>query len=340
MRLVRAEWSRFFARRFTRIMVVVVLGILGLILIGVGASSHQPNPAVIAQAEAQAAEVRTQVTAMRAQCEEEQRNPGAVDPNQKQFGQLPPGVTCAQIFDPAQVRPEDFMPHVFSFADEAPDLLKAFGGVLTLFAFAVGASFIGAEWSSGGVMNQLLWRPRRLRLVTGKLGTLLVAIATTTIALMGVWIAALWGLATLRGRMGEVTSGVSQSMGLTGLRALALVLAAGAIGFAVASLGRNTATAMGLAVGYVIVLEIGTRIVLEVAEVIKPEKWFLSTYAMAWLNQRVIFTEWRHCRYDTTGNCQSYDWAIDMKQASIVFGSILLVSVFAAFLAFRQRDVT
>jgi hypothetical protein len=276
---------------------------------------------------------------MRTQCEEEQRNP-PTDPNQRQFGQLPPGVTCAQIFDPAQVRPEDYMPHVFSFADEAPDLLKAFGGVLTLFAFAVGASFIGAEWSSGGVMNQLLWRPRRLRLLGGKLGTLFAAITTTTIVLMAVWIAALWGLATLRGRVGEVTSGVSQSMGLTGLRALALVLAAGAIGFAVASLGRNTATALGLAVGYVIVLEIGTRIVLEVAEVIKPERWFLSSYAIAWLNQRVIFTEWRHCRYDTTGNCQSYNWTIDMKQASIVFGSILVVSVFAAFLAFRRRDVT
>jgi hypothetical protein len=249
-------------------------------------------------------------------------------------------MTCAQMFDANQVRPEDFMPRVFSFTDETPDMLEAFGGVLTLFAFAVGASFIGAEWSAGGVMNQMLWLPRRLRLLSGKLITLLLAITTTTVVLMGIWIGALWGLATLRGRIGDLTSGVIQSMALTGARALALVLAAGAIGFAVASLGRNTATAMGLAVGYVIVLEIGTRIVLEIAEVVRPEKWFLSSYAVAWLDQRVTFEEWRHCRYDTTGECQPFQWAIDMKQAAILFGSILVVSLFGAFFAFRRRDVT
>jgi ABC-2 type transport system permease protein len=338
MRLVRAEWSRFFARRFTRIMIIVVLGILGLILVGLGANSQRPGPAVIAQAEQQAAQQRTEFEQFRQQCEAEQSDPN-FDPTQSKFGQLPPGETCATLFDPSRVRAEDFMPHVFSFRDETSDMLKAFGGVLALFAFAVGASFIGAEWSSGGVMNLLLWRPRRLRLLAGKLGTMLAAVTTTTVVLLGLWIAALWGLASLRGRVGDITPGVAQSMALTSARAVALVLAAGVIGFAVASLGRNTATALGLAVGYVIVLEIGTRIVIEIAEVLEPERWFLSTYAAAWLNQKVTFEEWRICRY-ATGPCEPYSWSIDMAQASIVFGSIVVVAVAAAFWAFRRRDVT
>lgn len=339
MRLVRAEWSRFFARRFTRIMVLVVFAILGLIMVGLGANTQKPNAAVIAEAETVAAQARVEYDAMRRQCESEQTNPPS-DPSQSRFGQLPPGETCASIFDQNQVRAEDFMPHVFSFRDETQDMIKVFGGLLTLFAFAVGASFIGAEWSSGGVMNQLLWRPRRLRLLAGKLGTLLLAMTTAGIGLLAVWVAALYGLAVLRGRVGEITSGVVQSMALTSARAFALALAAGAIGFAVASLGRNTATALGLAIGYAIVLEIGARIVIELAEVIKPERWFLSSYAMAWLDQKVTFEEWRHCRYDTTGNCQTYEWTLDMNQAAIVFGSIVVVVLVAAFWVFRRRDVT
>ena len=339
MRVVRAEWARFFARRFTRIMMLVVLGILGLIMVGLGANTQKPNPAVIAQAEEQAARARTETVEMRQQCETEQANAPS-DPNQSRFGQLPPGETCASIFNPAQVRAEDFMPHVFSFRDETQDMLKVYGGLLTLFAFAVGASFIGAEWSSGGVMNLLLWRPRRLRLLASKLGTLLLAVTTAGIGLLAVWVAALYGLAMLRGRIGDITPGVIQSMALTSARAMGLALAAGAIGFAVASLGRNTATALGLAVGYAIVFEIGARIVIELAEVIKPERWFLSSYARAWLDQKATFYEWRHCRYDTTGTCSGYEWTLNMNQAAIVFGSIVVLTLITAFWVFRRRDVT
>lgn len=339
MNLVRAEWTRFFARRFTRMMVVAVLVILGLIGLGVALSSQKPSPALIAQAERQAAEERAQIADMRRQCEAAQSGTGVGQPGEK-FGQLPPGETCATMFRDDYVSAENHMPRVFSFRDEAPTMLMAFGGVLALFAFAVGASFIGAEWSSGGIMNLLLWRPRRVLVLAGKLVTLLTAVTATWLVLAAGWMAALWGIATVRGRLGDVTSGVIQSMALTGLRSLALVLATAAIGFGVASLGRNTATALGLAVAYVVVLEIGTRIVLEIAEVIRPERWFLSTYTLAWLNQKVTINEWRHCRYDTTGSCQSYDWTIDMTQAAWVFGSILVVVLGLAFVAFRRRDVT
>lgn len=339
MNLVRAEWKRFFARRFTRMMVVAVLVILGLIGLGVALSTQQPGPGVVAEAERRAAEERVNIADARRQCEAAQSGNGSNQSSEK-FGQLPPGETCATIFRDDYATAENFMPHVFSFRDEAPTMLIAFGGVLALFAFAVGASFIGAEWSSGGIMNLLLWRPRRVPVLTGKLVTLLAAVTATWLVLAAGWVALLWGIAAFRGRLGTITSGVVQSMALTSLRTLALVLAAAAIGFGVASLGRNTSTALGLAVGYVVVLEIGTRIVLGIAEVIKPERWFLSSYAVAWLNKKVTFNEWRHCRYDTTGNCQSYDWTIDMAQAAPVFGAILVVVLGLAFLAFRQRDVT
>ncbi|HET8662542.1 MAG TPA: ABC transporter permease subunit [Micromonosporaceae bacterium] len=339
MNLVRAEWKRFFARRFTRLMVVVVLAILALIGLGVALSTQPPGPGAVAEAERMAAQERERIAEARRQCEAFQSGTGSTGSGEK-IGQLPPGETCATVYRDDYATAENFMPHVFSFRDEAPTLLMVFGGVLALFAFAVGASFIGAEWSSGGIMNLLLWRPRRVPVLTGKLVTLLAAVTATWLVLAAGWVALLWGVAAFRGRFGTITSGVVQSMALTSLRSLALVLAVAAVGFGVASLGRNTATALGLAVGYVVVLEIGARIVLEIAEVIKPERWFLSTYAVAWLNKKVTITEWRHCRYETTSDCQSYDWTVDMNQSALVFGAILVVVLGLAFLAFRQRDVT
>ena len=62
-------------------------------------------------------------------------------------------------------------------------MIVLFGGMLALFGFAVGASFVGAEWHSGGMMNLLLWRPRRLALLAQKLGALLLSVLASGLAL-------------------------------------------------------------------------------------------------------------------------------------------------------------
>ena len=49
---------------------------------------------------------------------------------------------------------------MFTFAEEAEPLLYFLIAFLALFGFLVGASYIGADLNSGGVVNLLLWRPR------------------------------------------------------------------------------------------------------------------------------------------------------------------------------------
>jgi hypothetical protein len=149
MRLFRAEWSRLFARRFTRIMIVVVLAILGLIGIGIAASSHRPDAAAFAQAKQQADQIREDIARQRQDCLDAQRNPNAqTGPDRKP---PPPGFDCNRI-DAAQIHDEDFLPHTFSFRDEVPGLLLVFGGALSLFAFAVGAAVVGAPRCWGAHM--------------------------------------------------------------------------------------------------------------------------------------------------------------------------------------------
>ena len=68
------------------------------------------------------------------------------------------------------------MPYQFDFREEFGAFISIFAGILALFGFVVGASFVGAEWNTGGMMNLLLWRPKRLPVLFTKLAALLSAV--------------------------------------------------------------------------------------------------------------------------------------------------------------------
>jgi ABC-type transport system involved in multi-copper enzyme maturation permease subunit len=317
-------------------MVLVVLVLLGVIGAGVAASSHRPDAVAPPPPPQQVDQIRADIAQQRQECFDAQRNPGAQPyPQRKPF---PPGFDCNQI-DPAQVRVEDFLPHTFSFRAEAPQYLLVFGGLLSLFAFAVGASFVGAEWSSGAMMNLLTWRPRRVNVLLSKLTAALSATAAIGVVCAGLWLAALYAIAQIRGQLGVLTAGIGMSLALDVARVLALALAAGAMGFALASLGRHTATALGVAIGWVLVMEVGLRIVLLTTEVPRPERWFVSSYTLGWLTKKATFEDFSPCR-NPAAECRPIVWSITMTQAAIVLGAAVLAGLVAAVVTMSRRDVT
>ncbi len=250
----------------------------------------------------------------------------------------PPDFDCSQI-NSWTPDPKDFLPYEFDFRAQAPQLIVVLGGLLALFGFAIGASFVGAEWSSGGMMNLLLWRPRRLPTLLGKLSALLIGVAGLSVVYAGLFVAGLWTAATLRGTTAKVTSGVWQSLALGNLRALALGLLIACVGFAVASLGRHTATALGVAVGYLVVFELGLRIVLNIVHTPRPQRFFLSNYVLAWLSKAQWFYDYNYCnqRRDT---CEPPHWAIHMNQGVVALGALVVLTVGGALWAMRRRDIT
>jgi len=334
MRLFAAEWSRLFARRFTRVMFLVVVVLLGLIGAGIAASSHIPTASEQARARVEANRQREFLAQERARCE----NPSAAQPAQEPAPSPPPGLTCAEMFDPAQISDASFLPSTFVFGREAHDMVLIFGGLFAMLAFAVGASFVGAEWASGSMMNLLIWRPRRILVLLTKLGTLLFGLAVTGAVLATAWLGAAWLTGRYRGEVGTVTRGSLTSLGLDTARALGLALAMAAIGFALASLGRHTAMALGAAVAYMLVIEVGLNIVLHLTEVTKVERWFLSSYAIAWLEQKSEFTDFTRCRY-ADGPCEPLRWSIGMADSAVIFGVGTLALVALAVIVIRRRDV-
>jgi ABC-2 type transport system permease protein len=332
--LLNAELRRLFARRFTRLMLIVVLLVLGAVAAGIAANSHPRDAAAVARAQEKVDNIRRQAELDQQRCEEEQANPPS-DPAQRRF---PPDFPCAQ--QTAWVPGVDnFLPYEFDFRKDAPQMVLVLGGLLALFGFGVGASFVGAEWHSGGMMNLLLWRPRRLPTILGKLTSLLLGVTVTAIGYTAVWAGALWAVASTRGSTAHMTAGVWRSLGLDSARALVLGLCAACIGFAIASLGRHTATALGVAVGYLVVFEIGVRIVLAMAGTHRPERFFLSNYVGAWLSKAQWFYDYHYC--DTRpGACEAPKWAVHLNQGLIALGVLVLVPLMAALWSMRRRDIT
>lgn len=340
MNLLRAELRRLTKRRITRWMLLLVVVLMPVVAVLVGANHQKPGPAAIAEAEARAAEeVRNQQMWMEQDIDNCERA-------QESGEDLGYPEDCQEIRNWYTTQEEDmvewFMPPAFDFREQFPDMILVLTGLLGMFAFLVGASFVGAEWRTGGMMNLLLWRPRRLVVIGTKLAALTAALAGLTVLLGAIWTGMFWMVAGLRGVTDTMTSGAWQSFGLTGLRVLALVLAAGGIGFALASLGRHTAMAMGSAIGAFVIGIAGVGIIgggmLQLPFI---ERYLWTTYIYAWLQRSVVLTDWNApCVPSPSGECAQPTFEITWQMAGVGMVAVVAAVLAVAMWQMRQRDVT
>lgn len=336
MGLVRAERRRLFKRRFTRYMLLIGVLILAAVAVGVYATHQKPGAAASAEAQQRADAMYQQILAdaerERAECVR------AKESNSAGAEMYPPD--CEMIQPPPREIVEGWTaPPSFDFRQTFPIMITVFTAILVLVSFVIGSSYIGAEWNSGAMMNLLLWRPRRLQVLLTKLGVLLASLTGVFVALGAVWTAAFWAIATYRGTTAEMTPGVWESFALMGGRGLALVLAAGAVGFAVASIGRHTAMALGAAIGLVVVGQFGLGIALGIAQAPFLEAWLFPTYVAAWMFQETTVEDFRSCEF-AMGECRPAVLEITWQHSALLFGSVTVLALVAAAWSLRRRDIT
>jgi hypothetical protein len=146
------------------------------------------------------------------------------------------------------------------------DFRNVFAGTtapIVLTAWVVGASFVGAEWHAGTMAMTLTWEPRRTRLLLAKLVAVVAFAFLATVVVQ-----ALLGLALTPGALrsppervffgcrGCVDEGASLAAAAAiVLRGATLSAVLAALGFALASIGRNTAASVGVGFGYLLVVE-------------------------------------------------------------------------------------
>jgi ABC-2 type transport system permease protein len=334
--LSKAEMRRLAKRRFTRWLVIGSLAVLAAVAVGMALTNEKVGPAQIAAAQAEAD--RNYQENLRFAEQDRQRCEAAK--GTADAGSYP--ADCSQMYTPSR---EDFqyqwyMQATFEFREEFKNMVFTFAAILALMAFVVGASYVGAEWSSGGMMNLLLWEPRRLKVLGTKLLVLLAGLTGLTVVAGAVWTGVFVLIGRTRGTMDGMTSGAWQSYALMGLRALAVVLTAGAVGFAIASVGRHTALALGAAVGVIVVFQFGLYTVLQLAGVKFADAVLLPVWAYAWMDKELKLEDYNACNYSSSGGCEPGTLTLTWPMAGVGMTAVVVLVVGIALWTMRSRDIT
>jgi len=329
--LYRAETRRLAKRRFTRWLLLGSLLVLAAVAIGTALSNQKVGPAQVAEAKAQA-EANYQENLRFA---EQERQRCETDPSTY-------GGDCSQLYTPTRedFQYQYFMPSTFDFREKFGNMITTLAAILGLAAFVIGASYVGAEWTSGGMMNLLLWRPQRLVVLGTKLLAFLVSLAVVAVVVAALWTGAFVLVAKLRGSLAGMTSGAWQSVALTEVRAIGLILVAGMIGFGLAAVGRHTALALGAAVAVIVVFQFGLFAVLSLARVPFAEAWLLPIWIVAWMEKKVTLENTNACDFSVTQGCRPEQLTLTWPMAGGLMTLALVLVIGAAMWTMRGRDIT
>lgn len=323
-RLLNTELRRFGARRFTRVLLgLSVVGYLAA-MIFLWATHAQPSEADYAQATAQ----RDQSIASMQQYYDDCI--AAPDGSAENCGYVPSAAEfpvdqylANDPFDPRQVQ-------IYALA---------VGVAVALAGFMLGATFIGAEWSSKNLVAWLFYEPRRLRLLGAKILVLCGVLVVLAFIAQAVWLGSAQLLMAYRGvgvsSLGEDAAQFWPDTLAVQLRAALLILPGCLLGFGLANLIRNTAAALGIAFAYFIVLE-------NVAAAISPglQPYQFGTAIAAWVSDGGIDVYGRAVFDPSQGYVTPEVIHVSNLHGGVTLLVYALVVLVVSVQVFRRRDIT
>jgi ABC-2 type transport system permease protein len=198
-------------------------------------------------------------------------------------------------------------------------ILQATTGPLVVVAWLIGASSIGADWQSRTMATILTWEPRRPRVLLAKAAASALVACAFAVAAGMLLSAALLPSAYLHGTTAGTGGSFGRSLAGVALRGTAMVAIASTLGFAVSSIGRNTAAALGIGFGYFVVFENVVGGFLE-----DYRRWLL-------LGNAIVLVSGENEGGDVFGRT--------VLEAGVYLAAVALVLLASATLLFRRRDV-
>lgn len=328
--LLRAEWTRLFSRRVTLVTLVLIATLLAFLTFGFTLTRSDPT----------AEELRTAGERAQAAAVLYDRNVELCEAVQSGTQPAPAGVDFPRGCDYGP-RPttESMLDFGFSFARQWPQLYTTAAIVLTVAGFVLGASFVGVEWSSGGMLNLLLWAPRRGMVLAGKLIAACAGIGLVSVVYLAAWSGAFVAVDAFNDTVSVMGLSDWTSLLLTGARVTLLAMAGTALGFAIASMGRHTSTALGVGIAYLLVYELGALILFElIGGVDYSARYRLSSWVSAWLNKSHTFESTPAYCDDKGCVAASVLSSGTWPQAGAVLALVVAVLLAGAFTAMRRRD--
>lgn len=197
---------------------------------------------------------------------------------------------------------------------------------LMLVAGLLGASFIGGEFSSGSMGNLLLFEPRRTRVWLAKLAATGVLTLIWSAICVGGYVAVL----TAFGRSWDPDawpphwSGAMLGLGARGAGAVAV---AAMIGAALTLAVRSTIAAVGVVIGYVLVVEGVARLV------------FPSTVTEYALSSRILGVLFGSYRIDVDSGGAFEQIRVTLQDSALILAGVCVALCLISLVTFRRRDI-
>ncbi len=331
--LLKAELHRFRARRFIQVLAAVgVLGWIAAIVIGL-LNLGTPTQADFADAQAQVDQVLAENERFRQECLDDPEafaGPGAPD-----------GLSPEEICGPPLTAQD--IGGVEAFLSKAPfDLAEAgtagataFAGLAAALAFLIGATWIGAEWSTRSIVALLFWAPRRMRVMGAKLAVLVAAATVFGVAAQVGWLTMAGILDAAVGLDEPLPDGFWTDVLQTQARGVLLVVLAAVLGYGLTSIVRNTGAALGIAFVYVVVIQL-------VLGNMKPSwsPWMLGTNALGLVNHGgLTLTFWDQVDYSAENLGEPVEYYLGHLQSGVFLAVVTLVVVTVGAVLFARRDL-
>ena len=324
--LFRAEAHRFSARRFIRVLLLLsVLAYLVIVPLVAITQYSKPNADVLADAQRRLDASVAEQRMFREQCLE----------------QVPEGESAENFCGSED---QEFQPSVSDFIDQPPFLLAdglpegsvAIGVMTAVLAFLIGATYVGAEWSTRSMVALLFWEPRRLKVMGVKLAVTTVAAAVLAVLAQAVW----WGtaeiMAATRGSRENLPDRFWPDLLGQQARIVLFVVMAALLGFGIANLIRNTGASLGVGFVYFVIVENAVR-------GFKPawQEWLLVENASALMlaggHTIFLYDE----SVDEQGNFidNGREVVLSNLHGGLVLGIVTAVLVVIGVLLFKRRDL-
>lgn len=193
--------------------------------------------------------------------------------------------------------------------------------VLAGLAMLIGATFVGADWASGSMSNQLLFESRRLRVYAAKATAVLLVGLVVSFVVLALWWTALGQVASHRdlstsaAAWADIRGSVWRGGLLAGL--------AGVGGYAMTMLFRSTVATLGVLFGTVV----ATSLLIASLPLENAQRFLPSNNIGAWVIDGLDY-------YTNTsqGHLTKWDGAIYLL---VLLAAALLLSSWS----FRRRDV-
>lgn len=324
IRLVLVELARFRSRRAIVLLllaaVLLTVVIAGAVLYGTRPVGAEELARAEQQAESDAARPDVQRDLKR--CQDHSRRYGISDGT---------AARCAEVVLP---QPEWYVHRdTLHIRREVDGSGTAVMFLLLTVAVVAGTTFVGADWATGSVSNQLLFVSRRIRVWAAKAVAVVLALVVSAAVLLLAFRLTLLAAASLRDI--NVGDRAITELWQTSGRALVLVGAAGLGAYALTMLFRSTVATLALLFGYAVVGEaVTSALPFE-----RMNQWALSNNLGAWLQDGVRLYDERICR-DVTGDAPcDPSYLLTSSHAAAYLGLLLLACVVLSLWSFRRRDV-